>query len=139
MSLIAAHLNAGVILVVYNPFPPFSPSPISLVVSVDVKHHVDLLCVHSLFRRLTLNVIVGCALGIEQDAIRDPNNGFLKHCQGVIDDTTEQPVLYLFGCECLQSGRKERPESDCVPGVRVSLVLRFYIYCLSVTSVRSFE
>ncbi|XP_070210563.1 putative cytochrome P450 CYP13A4 [Littorina saxatilis] len=50
-----------------------------------------------LFRRLTLNVIVGCALGIEQDAIRDPNNGFLKHCQGVIDDTTEQPVLYLFG------------------------------------------
>ena len=58
MALIAAHLNAGIILVmtvyrwVYNlplppnldtPFPTFSPSLISLVVSVDVKHHVYLL------------------------------------------------------------------------------------------------
>ena len=29
-----------------TPFLPFSPSPISLVVSVDVKHHVYLLCHH---------------------------------------------------------------------------------------------
>ena len=58
MALIAAHLNAGIILVVtvyrqvYNlPLPPppylflspFSPSLISLMVSVDVKHHVCLL------------------------------------------------------------------------------------------------
>ena len=57
MALIAAHLNAEVILVVtvyrrvYNlplpppPYPlsPFSPSLISLMVSVDVKHHVYLL------------------------------------------------------------------------------------------------
>ena len=57
MALIAAHLNAGIILVVtvqrqvYNiplpsipyPLPPFSPSLISLMVSVDVKHHVYLL------------------------------------------------------------------------------------------------
>ena len=59
MALIAARLNAGVILVVIDtplllpppdpyslpPFlqPPFSPSLISLVVSVDVKHHVYLL------------------------------------------------------------------------------------------------
>ena len=58
MALIAAHLNAGVILVVtaYSdryiislplppplyPIPPFSPSLISLMVSVDVKHHVYL-------------------------------------------------------------------------------------------------
>ena len=53
MALIAAHLSAGVILVVtvqrqvYDlplfpppyPLPPFSPPLISLMVSVDVKHH----------------------------------------------------------------------------------------------------
>ena len=58
MALIAAHLNAGIILVVavysdryivslsshlHAPFPLFSPSLISLMVSVDVKHHVYLL------------------------------------------------------------------------------------------------
>ena len=57
MALIAAHRIAGIILVVtvYSdryivslslhlqaPFPPFSPSLISLMVSVDVKHHVYL-------------------------------------------------------------------------------------------------
>ena len=46
MALIAVHHNAGVILVVtvYNiPLPPTSiPSLISLMVSVDVKHHVYL-------------------------------------------------------------------------------------------------
>ena len=56
MALIAARLNAEVILVVtgtdryiiclpppphlHTPFPLFSPSLISLTVSVDVKHHV---------------------------------------------------------------------------------------------------
>ena len=57
MALIAAHLNAGhsggdvcsdrYILSLFpplqTPFPPFSPSLISLVISVDVKHHVYLL------------------------------------------------------------------------------------------------
>ena len=54
MALIAAHLNARIILVVtveryvYNlllpPTPyPLPPSLISLMVSVDVKHHVYLL------------------------------------------------------------------------------------------------
>ena len=66
MALTAAHLNAEVILVVTvqrqcsnryiisitppppppninTPFPPFSPSLISLMVSVEVKHHVYLL------------------------------------------------------------------------------------------------
>ena len=62
MALIAAHLNAGIILVVtvyrsdryiislftpsphlQTPFTPFSPSLISLMVSVDVKLHVYLL------------------------------------------------------------------------------------------------
>ena len=62
MALIAAHLNAGhsngdsVAIGIYSPSfhtsippshptppPPFSPSPISLMVSVDVKHHVYLL------------------------------------------------------------------------------------------------
>ena len=60
MSLIAAHLNAKVILVVTAvaigiyilpssptsiPPSPFSPSLISLMVSMDVKHHVYLLAV----------------------------------------------------------------------------------------------
>ena len=44
MALIAAYLNAQVILVatgIYSrdPFPLFSPSLINLMVSVDVKHH----------------------------------------------------------------------------------------------------
>ena len=55
MALITAHLNAGhsggdsVAIGTYSPshlhtpFPPFSPSLISLMVSVDVKHHVYLL------------------------------------------------------------------------------------------------
>ena len=60
MAPIAAHLNAGVILVMNcsdrhnlplvrppyplpTPQPPFSQSRISLVVSVDVTHHVYLL------------------------------------------------------------------------------------------------
>ena len=58
MALIAAHLNAGhsggdsvAIGIYYSPSPPYhhhpppllSPSLISLVVSVDVKHHVYLL------------------------------------------------------------------------------------------------
>ena len=55
MALIAAHLNAGIILVVtvYNdrdiislsphlhtPFSPYSKSRLSFMVSVDVQHHV---------------------------------------------------------------------------------------------------
>ena len=56
MALITAHLNAGhsggdsVAIAIYSPssptsipIPPFSPSLISLMVSVDVKHHVYLL------------------------------------------------------------------------------------------------
>ena len=57
MALIAAHLNAGqsggdsVAIGIYSPFsptsippsPPFSLSLISLMVSVDFKHHVYLL------------------------------------------------------------------------------------------------
>ena len=54
MALIAAHLNAdhsgddSVAIGIYSPsfptsIPPFSPSLISLMVSVDVKHHVYIL------------------------------------------------------------------------------------------------
>ena len=57
MALIAAHRNAGhsggdnVAIGIYSPssphlhtpLPPFCPSLISLMVSVDVKHHVYLL------------------------------------------------------------------------------------------------
>ena len=59
MALIAAHLNAGhsgadsVAIGTYSPSPTqppyplplFSPSLISLMVSVDVKHHVYLLAI----------------------------------------------------------------------------------------------
>ena len=56
MALIAAHLKAGhpdgdsVAIGIYSPssptsIPPFSPSLINLVVSVDVKHNVYLLSV----------------------------------------------------------------------------------------------
>ena len=69
------------------------------VLCVHTVTYMCIPCSDSLFRRLTLDVIVGCALGIEQDAIRDPDNDFLKKCQGVIEDTTKQPVLYLLGCE----------------------------------------
>ena len=70
MALIAAHLNAGrsggdsVAIGIYSPssptslgptpFPPFSPSLISLMVSVDVKHHVYLLTY--LLKRVTVQV-----------------------------------------------------------------------------------
>ena len=54
MALIAAHLNAGIILMVtcsnryitslfthlHTPFPTFSPSLINSMVSVDVEHHI---------------------------------------------------------------------------------------------------
>ena len=69
MALIAAHLNAAVILVVtvyrlvYSlpllpppyPLPPLSPSLISLMVSVDVKHLVYLL--YSLILLLLLRTL----------------------------------------------------------------------------------
>lgn len=54
-----------------------------------------------LFRQLTFDVIGRSALGIDSDALRDPQCGFLKHCEDVIEDTTKQPVLYTLGCEWL--------------------------------------
>ena len=58
MALIAAHLNAGVILSV--PLPPFSPSLISLVVSVDVKHRVYLLTLWRTQHKWEKNVRLVC-------------------------------------------------------------------------------
>ena len=66
MALIAAHLNAGhsggdsVAIGIYSPYilslflhlhTPFPPSLISLMVSVDVKHHVCLLTYSYLLKR----------------------------------------------------------------------------------------
>ncbi|XP_076464210.1 cytochrome P450 3A2-like [Babylonia areolata] len=58
------------------------------------EQRVDML---SVSRRLTVNVIVGCNLGLEEDALHNPDNDYLRHLQGVIDDTSKQPVLYLLG------------------------------------------
>ena len=61
MALIAAHLNAGIIVVVttagvatgvYNLPLPLPPSLISLMVSVDVRHHVYLLYILKRFTRM---------------------------------------------------------------------------------------
>ena len=66
MALIAAHLNAGhsggdsVAIGIYSPssphlhipVPPFSPSLISLMVYVDVKHHVYLLITQRVYKGL---------------------------------------------------------------------------------------
>ena len=79
MALIAARLNAGhsggdsVAIGIYStssptfiplppsmPPPPFSSSLISLVVSVDVKHHVYLLVVVTLAFFLTIYVLENC-------------------------------------------------------------------------------
>ena len=57
MALIAAHLNAGhsggdsiaIGIYILSLLPPFSLSVISLMVSVDVKHHVYLVEVSLLF------------------------------------------------------------------------------------------
>lgn len=64
--------------------------------SQSADHSVELL---SYFRRLMSDVIAGAALGLETDAIENPNDKLLVNCQGVIDDTTKQPLLYLLGCE----------------------------------------
>ncbi|XP_025095312.1 putative cytochrome P450 CYP13A4 [Pomacea canaliculata] len=50
-----------------------------------------------LFRQLTFDIIGRSALGIDSDALRDPQCGFIKHCEDVIEDTTKQPVLYTLG------------------------------------------
>ncbi|KAL8615728.1 hypothetical protein ACOMHN_007481 [Nucella lapillus] len=58
------------------------------------EQRVELL---SMFRGLTLSIIVGCAFGLDEDGITNPNNAFRTHCQAIIDDTANQPVLYTLG------------------------------------------
>ncbi|XP_059172501.1 cytochrome P450 3A43-like [Physella acuta] len=50
-----------------------------------------------LFRRLTLDTILRCEVGIERNSLKNPDDMFLKHCKGVIDDTAKMPWLYLLG------------------------------------------
>ncbi|XP_012940720.1 cytochrome P450 3A43 [Aplysia californica] len=50
-----------------------------------------------LFRRLTLDTILRCEAGIDQNSIKDPSDPFLRHCKNVIDDTAKNPWLYLLG------------------------------------------
>ena len=87
MALIAARLNEcsdryiiSLFPHLHTPFPPFSPSLISLVVSVDVKHHVYLL--HSPFL-LVLRFIQPDVKGV---------NETLK----INTKTSQGPVLRIF-------------------------------------------
>ncbi|BFY97910.1 hypothetical protein BsWGS_00950 [Bradybaena similaris] len=50
-----------------------------------------------LFRRLTLDTILRCEVGLDQNSVKNPEDPFLTHCKGVIDDTTKMPWLYLLG------------------------------------------
>ncbi|RUS82876.1 hypothetical protein EGW08_009341 [Elysia chlorotica] len=51
----------------------------------------------NLFRRLTLDSILRCEVGLDHSSLRNPDDLFLKHCKGVIEDTTKMPWLYLLG------------------------------------------
>lgn len=51
----------------------------------------------NLFRRLTLDSILTCEVGLDNNSMRHPDDLFLKHCRGVIEDTTKMPWLYLLG------------------------------------------
>ncbi|GFN83367.1 cytochrome p450 3a29-like [Plakobranchus ocellatus] len=51
----------------------------------------------NLFRRLTLDSILRCEVGVERSSVKDPDDPFLRHCKGVINDTTKMPWLYLLG------------------------------------------
>ncbi|XP_071089091.1 cytochrome P450 3A24-like [Haliotis cracherodii] len=53
--------------------------------------------IHEQFQRLTLDTIVHCAFNLKSRALQDPNDPFLKHCHGVITDTTKRPLLFLLG------------------------------------------
>ena len=75
MAFIVAHLNAGVTSI--PPFPPFSPSLISLMVSLDIKHHVYLILEKEIFR----------------GSSRDSNTGPFDHESGAL--TTELSLLPL--------------------------------------------
>ena len=97
MALIAAHLNAGhsggdsVAIGIYShssPFPPFSPSLISLMVSVDVKHHVYLLTYFTFHTHFEMGKLMVCLSTTEGRAF---------------EPTRMQNVLYLrlSGFVCL--------------------------------------
>ncbi|GFS07439.1 cytochrome P450 3A29-like [Elysia marginata] len=51
----------------------------------------------NLFRRLTLDSILRCEVGLDNSSMMCPDDLFLKHCKGVIEDTTKMPWLYLLG------------------------------------------
>ncbi|XP_046373795.1 cytochrome P450 3A24-like [Haliotis rufescens] len=53
--------------------------------------------IHEQFQRLTLDTILHCAFNLKSRALQDPNDPFLKHCHGVITDTTKRPLLFLLG------------------------------------------
>ncbi|KAK0057347.1 cytochrome P450 3A43-like isoform X1 [Biomphalaria pfeifferi] len=50
-----------------------------------------------IFRRLTLDTILRCEVGIDQNSLKNPDDPILNHCKGVINDTVKTPWLYLLG------------------------------------------
>ncbi|KAL5015759.1 hypothetical protein ScPMuIL_005348 [Solemya velum] len=52
---------------------------------------------HDLFQRLTLDTIANCGFGLDANSMQQPDDSYLKHCRGVISDTTKRPLLFLLG------------------------------------------
>lgn len=54
-----------------------------------------------LFQRLTLDTIADCGFGMDTNALINKNDECIKHCRGVIRDTTKRPILFMLGCTYL--------------------------------------
>ncbi|XP_022343234.1 cytochrome P450 3A24-like [Crassostrea virginica] len=52
---------------------------------------------YELFQRLTLDTIADCGFGMDTNALINKNDECIKHCRGVIRDTTKRPILFMLG------------------------------------------
>ncbi|KAK3094487.1 hypothetical protein FSP39_002359 [Pinctada imbricata] len=52
---------------------------------------------YGIFQRLTFDTIADCGFGLKTDAMNNPDDECIKHCRGVIADTTKRPFLFMLG------------------------------------------